>query len=60
MRIAETSVDRMLLELALEHNLAVYDASYLSLAMAHRLAIATVDRKLQVAAGKAGVEIIAS
>jgi len=50
----------MLLELALEHNLAVYDASYLSLAMAHRLAIATVDRKLQVAAGKAGVEIIAS
>jgi predicted nucleic acid-binding protein len=59
LRVVQIPIDPTLLELALEHNLAVYDASYLSLAMAHRLAIATVDRKLQAAAGKAGPDIIA-
>jgi len=60
LRIVEIPIDRKLLELALEHNLAVYDASYLSLAMVHQLAIATVDGKLQAAAKKAGLDIIAS
>jgi len=59
LRIVQIPIDRTLLELALEHNLAVYDASYLSLAMAHRLPIATVDRELQAAAGKTGLDIIA-
>jgi predicted nucleic acid-binding protein len=59
LRIVEIPIDQKLLELALEHNLAVYDASYLRLAIARQLAIAAVDRKLQAAARKAGLDIIA-
>ncbi len=47
-----------LLELSLEYNLAVYDASYLSLALTRGLPIATADRKLQTAAQNAGLGII--
>ena len=59
-RVAEVPIDQELLELALTHNLAVYDASYLSLALARHLAIATVDGKLQVAARSAGLAVIAA
>jgi predicted nucleic acid-binding protein len=59
LRIVEIPIDRKLLELALEHNLAVYHACYLSLGMTHRLAIATLDGKLQLATKKAGLDIIA-
>lgn len=59
LRIVEIPIDRKLLELALAYNLAVYDASYLSLAMEHHLALATVDGKLQPAARLAGLDIIA-
>lgn len=52
LRIEEIPIDLKLLELALANNLAVYDASYLSLAMEHHLTIATVDGKLQRAALK--------
>jgi predicted nucleic acid-binding protein len=57
-RIVEVPADEKLLELALEHNLALYDASYLSLAMARKLAIATGDGKLQQAAQRCGLAII--
>jgi predicted nucleic acid-binding protein len=57
-RIADTPVDEKLLELALQHNLAVYDACYLSLAVARGLPIATGDAKLQTAAQNSGVGII--
>ncbi len=56
--ITEVPVDDKLLELALKHNLAVYDASYLSLAESRRLAIATVDGKLQQAAESIGLSVI--
>jgi predicted nucleic acid-binding protein len=59
LRIVEVPIDRKLLELSLANNLAVYDASYLSLAIEHRLTIATVDGKLQRAAERAGLEVIA-
>ena len=59
LRIVEIPIDQKLLELALEHNLAVYDACYLSLRMTHHLAIATVDGKLELAAKKAGLDVIA-
>jgi predicted nucleic acid-binding protein len=57
-RIVEVPPDEQLLELALEHNLAVYDASYLSLALARKLPLATVDGKLQQAAQLCGLGVI--
>jgi predicted nucleic acid-binding protein len=57
-RVVDIAVDETLLELALKHNLAVYDASYLSLAQARRLPLATVDGKLQQAAESGGIQII--
>lgn len=58
LRPVRVPIDQKLLELALAHNLAVYDAIYLSLAMTHRLAIATVDGKLQQAARSVGLTAI--
>jgi predicted nucleic acid-binding protein len=46
-RLVDVAVDEKLLEVALQHSLAVYDASYLSLVLARELPIATVDGKLQ-------------
>jgi predicted nucleic acid-binding protein len=57
-RVSEVPADEKLLELALHHNLAVYDASYLSLVLARTLAIATVDGKLQEAAQSIGFQVI--
>ena len=48
-RVADVAVNETLLELALKHNLAVYDDCYLSLTQARRLPLATVDGKLQQA-----------
>lgn len=50
-RIIEVPADQKLLELALQHNLAVHDASYLSLVQGCGLPIATADGKLQEACG---------
>jgi predicted nucleic acid-binding protein len=41
--------------LALEHNLSAYDAAYLELALRRGLGLATTDRRLRLAARKAGV-----
>ena len=57
-RIVEIPVDEKLLELALKHNLALYDASYLSLALSRNLPIATSDGKLGRAAERAGLDVI--
>jgi predicted nucleic acid-binding protein len=57
-RVVDITVDETLLELALKHNLAVYDASSLSLAQARRLPLATVDGKLRQAAESVGIQII--
>jgi predicted nucleic acid-binding protein len=57
-RMADVAVNETLLELALKHDLAVYDASYLSLAQARRLPLATVDGKLQQAAESVGMQVI--
>jgi predicted nucleic acid-binding protein len=56
--IVDVPVNEELLELALDHNLAVYDASYLSLARARGLPIATGDGKLQNASKSVGIAII--
>jgi predicted nucleic acid-binding protein len=45
------------LDLAREHHLSVYDASYLELAMREGLALATQDRRLREAAETSGVKI---
>jgi predicted nucleic acid-binding protein len=57
-RIVETLANETLLELALEHNLAVYDATYLSLALARNLPVATADGKLQQAAQNCGLGVM--
>ena len=57
-RVADVAVNETLLELALKHNLSVYDACYLSLTQARRLPLATVDGKLQQAAESVGVQVI--
>ena len=44
------------LELARTHQLSVYDAMYLELAMRLQLPLATLDRALRSAAGTVGIE----
>jgi predicted nucleic acid-binding protein len=56
--ISEVPADEKLLELALQHNLAVYDASYLHLVETRELPIATVDGKLQEVAQSIGFQVI--
>lgn len=46
------------LELARDHSLTLYDASYLELALRRRAGLATLDRALQRAAKAEGVSII--
>ena len=45
------------LPLAREYNLSAYDAAYLELSIRHSAPLATLDRRLQRAAEKAGVPI---
>lgn len=49
---------RETLSLAREHQLTVYDAAYLELAMRKHAALATFDQTLQNAAKTAGVELL--
>jgi predicted nucleic acid-binding protein len=46
------------LELAREHNLTLYDAAYLELALRRQAGLATLDRALQRAARASGVPLI--
>ena len=48
-----------ILPLAREYSLSAYDAAYLELAKRHGVPLATLDGKLQKAAGRAGVKILA-
>ncbi|GAB1392849.1 type II toxin-antitoxin system VapC family toxin [Rhodocyclaceae bacterium] len=58
------SIDRMvvaadrLLSLSLAYGLTAYDATYLELALRHKLPIATTDGQLKAAAKKAGLVLI--
>ena len=45
------------LSLALEQNIAVYDAAYLSLAMEGNCSLWTVDKKLNIVAENSGVSV---
>ncbi len=45
-------------DLCRKHGLTAYDAAYLELAMRHRIALATADGALEVAARAEGVEIV--
>ncbi len=55
---AEVTTDGEILELALRHELSVYDASYLALAVSRGIAIATLDGKLRRAAQSSGVQVL--
>jgi predicted nucleic acid-binding protein len=45
-------------EIARKHQLTAYDASYLFLALQHRLPLATLDNSLSAAAKKSGVAVL--
>ena len=47
-----------LFALGRKHGLSSYDASYLSLAMTMGLPLATLDEKMKIAAGNAGVSLL--
>ena len=49
---------RELTRLADHHDLTVYDAAYLELALRQRLPLATLDRELAAAARREGVEVL--
>lgn len=46
------------LDLALQHGLSTYDASYLELALRRGLSLATLDRQLAIAARASGVPVL--
>ncbi|MES0101937.1 hypothetical protein NKK47_34415 [Mesorhizobium sp. M0019] len=50
--------DGAIIELATAHGLSAYDAAYLALAIETALPLATLDRKLAVAAGGQGIRIL--
>lgn len=50
--------DRLILSLAERHSLSGYDASYLALATAEKLPLATLDKKLAAAARAINVAVI--
>ncbi|MCC6195196.1 MAG: type II toxin-antitoxin system VapC family toxin [Burkholderiales bacterium] len=45
------------LQLSLEHNLTVYDAAYLELALRRGLPLATADKQLRAAAERLGIQL---
>lgn len=51
-------IDVTIFDLATTHKLSVYDASYLELAVRHKICLATLDAKLAGAATDAGVDLI--
>ncbi len=57
-RVVEVPGNDSLLDLAITHNLAVYDASYLSLAQLRAIPLATVDGKLQAVTENNGIQVI--
>lgn len=54
---AESQAFGQTLHLARSHNLSVYDASYLELAIRRGLPLATLDKKLKTAAAAEGVAL---
>jgi predicted nucleic acid-binding protein len=57
-RLAPFAQFDMILPLAREHALTVYDAIYLHLAMISRAPLATFDKRLASAAREVGVEVL--
>ena len=57
-RTVPVSGNEALLDLALEHNLSIYDSCYLNLAIRLAFPLATADGKLQSAANLRGIKTI--
>lgn len=53
-----TGNDVSIVDLALKHGLSAYDASYVALAKANRMPLATADHKMAAAARNEGVAIV--
>ncbi|MEZ2127608.1 MULTISPECIES: type II toxin-antitoxin system VapC family toxin [unclassified Sinorhizobium] len=53
-----TGNDVTVVELALKHGLSAYDASYVALAKANAMPLATADRKMAAAARSEGIVIL--
>ena len=48
----------VLVALARQHHLSLYDAAYIEVALRHTLPIASLDKRLRQAAGAVGVTIL--
>lgn len=57
LRTIDMMDDLRILQLAREHRLSGYDATYLALAVAENVALVTLDRKLDAAARTAGLPL---
>jgi predicted nucleic acid-binding protein len=57
-RIEETEDEKSILQLARKHQLSFYDASYLAVAVRHRIALASLDKPLRAAAMAVGVPLL--
>ena len=58
-RVVPTIDDAVLLRVARELRLSVYDASYLALAMERQIKLATLDQRLETAARSVNVSLLA-
>lgn len=56
LRIIDIKDDLSILQLAREHRLSAYDATYLALAVIENVALVTLDKKLGAAAATAGLK----
>lgn len=55
LRVMDMKDDLQIVQLAKEHRLSAYDATYLALAIAENLPLVTLDKKLDVAARTTGL-----
>jgi len=56
--IDESPEEETVFQMARKHHLSFYDATYLELALRNQVALATLDRKLRIAARKESVETL--
>lgn len=55
---AERPIGAAVMEIARETSLSVYDASYLAIAVAHDVAMATWDQRLSAGARSIGIDVV--
>lgn len=57
-QIVDTHEETQLLRLSRMHSLSIYDAAYVELALRNETGLATLDRKMSIAANEEGVSVL--